>query len=310
MHAEVAPSPAEPQAPDDETALHGAEAIAALDAFCDEQARLRASLPPEVSRARGAAHDALNETLASDPECRAKREAGEDYTARAMELKRRALERHGFRVRRVPATSVAPSTIAQRGSGRAPRLATNTHTRGSRRNGSDPRAGPSDDPDDESDGLARTRTCGCGCGRDISHRAPQARFHSDACRMRDQRRRADPAEAVVPPPAKPRCPHPAAARIEDQDGDPVCLLCGTLVEHRGRVNGHDATLAEMRTDADGQDRRAPRKRASAALALRTRLLPRGLAPPKAARTCSACGAFLRSGTRGRLCSPCEGGAVH
>lgn len=130
-----------------------AEASTAWDASCVEQARLRASLPPEVSRARGAAYDDLNGRLESDPECRAMRAAGEDYTARAMELKRRAFERHGFRVRRVPAPSrtaatAAASTVPHRSSGHAPRPATNTRARGSRRNGTGSRAGLSDDPDE------------------------------------------------------------------------------------------------------------------------------------------------------------------
>jgi len=50
------------------------------------------------------------------------------------------------------------------------------------------------------------------------------------------------------------------ATLPDEDGDPVCLVCGTLVGTPSPPNGHEAYFAHMITDGDGQRRRIQRLR--------------------------------------------------
>ncbi|HKH14524.1 MAG TPA: hypothetical protein VKA47_07705 [Solirubrobacterales bacterium] len=50
------------------------------------------------------------------------------------------------------------------------------------------------------------------------------------------------------------------ATLPDEDGDPVCLVCGTLVGTPSPPNGHEAYFAHMITDGDGQRRRIQRPR--------------------------------------------------
>jgi hypothetical protein len=70
----------------------------------------------------------------------------------------------------------------RRRQGRSSRPATNARSRGSKRGcsarRSSERSGDSGSDSDSSEPPGRT--CGCGCGLDISHRAPQARYASDA----------------------------------------------------------------------------------------------------------------------------------
>jgi hypothetical protein len=90
----------------------------------------------------------------------------------------------------------------RRSTGRAPRASTNSRNRGSRRCRSATRAGPgdddsgSDDPPGETEPpvgreQAERRCIAVDCNRPIGHLAPQARYCDDACRMRDNRARAE-----------------------------------------------------------------------------------------------------------------------
>jgi hypothetical protein len=76
---------------------------------------------------------------------------------------------------------------------RAPRAA-GAHIRGSRRTSSSSRTSGSDpgDPDPE---PSSPRVCG-GCGEPLIGKAPQARYHDDACRMRARRLAAKPHRPV------------------------------------------------------------------------------------------------------------------
>ena len=139
--------------------------------------------------------------------------------------------------------------------GRAPRAATNTHRRGSRR-GERSRSSSSDDPDPD----AEPRACEW-CGASIEHRRAGARHCSAAHRARAWRaaQRVEPFEplASVPRPCD-ACPH--LATLPDEDGDPICVVCGTLVGAPSSPNGHEAIFAHMVTDGEGQRRRVARRR--------------------------------------------------
>lgn len=117
--------------------------------------------------------------------------------------------------------------------------------------------------------VATTERVCVGCGGSIDHLRPQATTCSAACRQAKHRRRARP---LAPGPiSRPTCAHPAT--LPDEDGDPVCIFCGTLVGTPSRPNGHEVTLGHMVTDADGQYRRLHRKPRVHPLDLRPR--PRG-----------------------------------
>lgn len=83
----------------------------------------------------------------------------------------------------------SPTQVRPR-AGRAPRTASNTKTRGSRRTSTGSRAGP-DDPD--SDEPPGGRLCACGCGWSIDHRHHSAQYlndtHGDTHRKRVRRGR-------------------------------------------------------------------------------------------------------------------------
>jgi hypothetical protein len=148
---------------------------------------------------------------------------------------------------------VEPARVPQ---GRAPRAAGNEHRRGSRR-GERSRSSSSDDPDPEPE----PRVCECGCGAPLDHLNADARFLNAAHRARTYRA-AQKEEGFEPLSSIPRpcdaCPHPAT--LPDEDGDPVCVVCGMLLGTPSRPNGHEVVLALMVTDGDGQRRRVLRRR--------------------------------------------------
>jgi hypothetical protein len=86
--------------------------------------------------------------------------------------------------RRTPGVAVTPRRPRVP---RAPREATNTRTRGSRR-GTRAAASSSDDPDPEPPPAARL--CACGCGQGISHRRADARYVDDTHSKRSRRAQA------------------------------------------------------------------------------------------------------------------------
>jgi hypothetical protein len=165
---------------------------------------------------------------------------------------------------------VAPRRVRSR-SGRAPRRATNAHSRGSRR-GQRATSSSSDDPDPPS----AARICQCGeCGRDISHLRTGAKYFEAACRKRTQRKRdkATPdriwqrkakrlaaAEALGPGertaenlPKGCRCfsrgvdPGFNKGSETDPEGDLICVACGRPLELGGSSpNGYDARMAKVR----------------------------------------------------------------
>jgi hypothetical protein len=142
--------------------------------------------------------------------------------------------------------------------GRAPRVATNMRHRGSQR-GTRSASSSSDDPGD-SDPEPR-RICACGCGASIEHKAKQARFlsHAHAVRAGRAAEREEPSRGFTPleAPRRPACPHPCT--VPDEDGDPICLVCGTLVGRPSSPNGFDKLLALMVTDEHGLYRRLRRR---------------------------------------------------
>jgi hypothetical protein len=147
--------------------------------------------------------------------------------------------------------------------GHAPKPATNGRARGSRRGTH--ASSSSDDPDPEPEPH---RTCECGCGESVDHLKAGARFLNGSHRVRAFRRaqaeRDDAVQPTVTVTTQARkpcsdCRHPAASLLPDEDGDPICALCGTLVGRPSPPNGHAVVLGLMVTDADGQFRRKPRK---------------------------------------------------
>ena len=86
--------------------------------------------------------------------------------------------------------------LSRRRQGRSPRAATNTRSRGSKRTSSARRSSErsGDSGSGEGSEPPPPRLCACGCELDISHRAPQARYASDAhaayARQRRKRARA------------------------------------------------------------------------------------------------------------------------
>jgi hypothetical protein len=150
----------------------------------------------------------------------------------------------------------------ERRRGHAPRRATNGRTRGSRR-GTRSSSSSSDDPD-EADPEPPGRTC-AWCGGSLEGKRADALYCGDAHRLaahrhthaeRDLVRNPAPVADLSRPCDK--CPH--LTTVPDEEGDPVCILCGTLVGVPSPPNGHRAILGLMVTDADGQYRRLHRKR--------------------------------------------------
>jgi hypothetical protein len=156
----------------------------------------------------------------------------------------------------------APIKIARSRQGHAPRPATNERSRGSRR-GERATSSSSDDPDPE---LEPHRTCGCGCGASLDHLRSHASFLNGTHRMRTLRAlRVEQDELVLQPIAAAAITRPCSAcrhsaTSPDEDGDPVCVLCGTLVGTPSSPNGYDETLRDMVTDAEGQSHKRRRKR--------------------------------------------------
>lgn len=155
------------------------------------------------------------------------------------------------------ATSAAARRATQRG--HAPRVSNGRHRRGSRR-GTRSSSSSSDDPGGEPDLDHAARVCRCGCGQSIEHLRADAKFLNAAHKSRAFRR-AQSEEGFEPLAVIPRpcddCPHPTT--LPDEDGDPVCVLCGVLVGTPSRPNGYEVVLGLMITDADGQYRRKLRR---------------------------------------------------
>ena len=188
----------------------------------------------------------------------------------AIAARREALHQYGALIGDRPAsleehlarTTTTPAAARTRSQGRAPRAATNQHRRGSRR-GERASSSSSDDPDPD---PGPHRTCECGCGASLDHLRSDARSLNGTHRMRALRRyEAERDELILQPIAAAAitrpcnaCPH--AATLPDEDGDPVCVSCGTLIGAQSSPNGYEAVLALMVTDGDGQHRRLHRGR--------------------------------------------------
>lgn len=183
----------------------GDEATAAMLAHLTEQQAKRQEALEELRRANEAAYDgwALQKQLAGErweasPSRKAKvaahiaaMERGESVAAPDLEpeweeaerwacaeVSRRAGAGAGFELVREPGVTYVRATRAQTRRGRSPRPATNDRRRGSRRSSVRRSSERSGDSGEGSEPPGRT--CACGCDLDISHRAPQARYASDA----------------------------------------------------------------------------------------------------------------------------------
>ena len=202
-----------------------AEALAGVDAICEERRQALEALGPEGRKRLAEAHERHNRMVDADPKCQAEREVAKvamealsgaldqgepaevarrraeeacgrpelrfDYTHRAEELRREAFAE-------VAVTEVAVTASPISSNGRAqprPRRAGRPSVRGSSRRSST-RSGDSgsDDgePSDEPPGPAEARvSCACGCGRprrqDLD--PPHRYYATDACRKRHARAR-------------------------------------------------------------------------------------------------------------------------
>jgi hypothetical protein len=223
---------------------------------------------------------------------------------------------------------------------------------GSRRTGassstssSDPGDPDGDDPPGSSapqsgPGEKAERIClAVDCRRSIDHLAPQARWCSDACRVRDQLARETRDELAIEAwregAARDKERHSVwihalrASRASavgsddghsicacsdkehkwaplDPDGDPICHACGRpRLEHYSRPNGFDAKAREMVTDGDGFYLVAHHRRLGREWLPKRKETPAPVRhdrlPP---RECPGCGAHLRRGNTGPLCEPC------
>ena len=142
--------------------------------------------------------------------------------------------------------------------GRAPRPATNTRTRGSKR-GTRASSSSSDDPEPD----PNPRICEW-CGGPIDPRKRRdARHCKDAHKSaaRRARKKDENERALAPAPVK-ACKCGCCVSLEDPDGDRVCSSCGRYANptHLTSPNGYEAVFALMITDADGQYRRLHNKR--------------------------------------------------
>lgn len=120
------------------------------------------------------------------------REARREHLTQALLRRREADHELADAQLRVIAPNIVNPSVVCHATGRAPRLATNTRSRGSRRSG---RAGPSssDDPPDESDSDELIECAARGCRNRFARRGPK-RFCSEPCgasHRQDRRRYGD-----------------------------------------------------------------------------------------------------------------------
>lgn len=151
------------------------------------------------------------------------------------------------------------------------------------------------------------------CDEEITHLAPQARFHSHACGERNRRlqlsRDEDKGVREPRPIRSCDCPGPTATEI-DPDGDALCLACGRFKSlPASRVNGYDERMAEARRlmQPDGYVAQHRSHLLRPQIALRTRIAPSRVVAQIERRLCSDCGAVLRTGNPRSTCAACSDG---
>ena len=234
---------------DDGSEYHGAEALAAFDAQLDKEQARREKFAREHPKQW--AEYAKRKAAAMR---RFQRDRKRQAKVEAFQVARDRGERASLDLSAEWTRAHAAPTHTPKG--RAPRAAQNTRSRGSRR-GDRSSSSSSDDPDPEPE----PRVCECGCEASLDNLRADARFLNAAHRGRAFRAAQD-EEDFAPVARGPRpcdaCPHPAT--LPDEDGDPVCVVCATLVGTPSSPNGHEAMLGHMITDGEGQRRRVPRKR--------------------------------------------------
>jgi hypothetical protein len=222
----------------------------------DEQERNKRyvdGLPPEQ---RAQLEQVLRERATPTPEMRAE-------TERRWAEYRRHTAAHRALAKNASTPAAAAPVPAERG--RAPREATNTRLRGSRRKSARSSSSSGDDPPPSPTG----RSCKAGCGREIDHRTPGARYCTDEdcgrARAADRQRgvrardRSDSERAADRGYSRAVKLGVAADRLCDRscgaspvnvretpDGDVLCGVCGRWrAAPTASVNGYDETLRDM-----------------------------------------------------------------